>query len=162
MGEVSVTTRTAPIEVAVRSTAPVTLSLVSQAAQIALISSPGPEGAPGPSGPDPWLEPIQDIEASGALAINYALGKHVRLTLAGDVTSFAVSGWPVTNRIARLTLEILNSGDFGILAWPNGTIWQSGSVPEVTRGDGARDRIILSTTDAGATIYGDPVGFDYR
>ena len=162
MNEIAVISQTAPIEVAVRSSAPITLSLVSPQATVALISSPGPQGAKGDEGPDPWLEPIQDVIASGALSINYSLGKHVRLSLAGDVTSFAVIGWPAANRIARLTLEILNSGDFGILAWPTGTIWQSGSVPEITRGAGARDRIILSTTDAGATIYGDPVGFDYR
>jgi hypothetical protein len=159
MSEIAVVSRTVPIQVAVKSSAPVTLSLVSPSATVALVSSPGPVGAPGP---DPWLEPIQDISASGEVVIDYALGKHVRLTIAGDVTSFTVTGWPAVNRIARLTLEILNSGDFGILAWPNGAIWQSGSAPEITRGAGARDRIILSTSDAGATIYGDPVGFDYR
>ena len=162
MDQVSVKTQTAPIEVAVRSSAPVRLSLVSGQAQIALLSSPGPRGAQGEQGPDPWLEPIQNIAASGSLEINYSLGKHVHLTLTGDVTSFSVIGWPVANRIARLTLEILNSGDFGILAWPGQVLWQSGSTPEITRGAGARDRIILSTSDAGTTIYGDPVGFDYR
>ena len=123
---------------------------------------PGPQGAPGPEGPDPWLDPIQDITASGAVVIDYALGKHVRLNLSGDVTSFTVIGWPAPNRIARLTLEILNTGAFGILAWPPGTLWQAGSVAQITRGLGARDRIILSTTDAGTNIYADPIGFDYR
>lgn len=162
MQEIAVTTQTVPIEVAVRSSAPIALSLASPRAEIALVASPGPRGAQGDQGPDPWLEPIQNITASGALIIDYSLGKHVRLTLAGDVTSFAVTGWPAANRIARLTLEVLNGGNFGILAWPTGIIWQSGSVPEITQGAGARDRIILSTTDTGATIYGDPVGFDYR
>ena len=94
--------------------------------------------------------------------VDYALGKHVRLNLTGDVTSFSVINWPAPNRIARLTLEILNGGDFGILAWPPGILWQSGSVAQITRWAGARDRIILSTTDAGATLYADPIGFDYR
>jgi hypothetical protein len=153
MSSIRITTTAAPIKLELLSSEPAVATIVS---------SPGPEGAPGPSGPDPWLEPIQDIAASGAVEINYALGKHVRLTLTGNVSSLAVTGWPVANRIARLTLEILNEGNFGILAWPNGTIWQSGSVPEITQGAGARDRIILSTTDGGLTIYGDPVGFDYR
>ena len=143
--------------------APIRLTVLSSESVVArLAAMPGPQGAQGPEGPDPWLEPIQDLAAAGALTIDYRLGKHVRLTLAGDVTSFSVIGWPAPNRIARLTLEILNTGDFGILAWPSGTLWQSGSVAQITRGLGARDRIILSTTDAGATIYADPIGFDYR
>jgi hypothetical protein len=152
----------APIKVRTIASS-IKLTLISSEPAVAtLISSPGPQGVQGPSGPDPWLEPIQDINASGAVEINYALGKHVRLHLVGTVTQLSVSGWPIANRIARLTLEILNEGNFGILAWPNGTIWQSASVPEITQGAGARDRIILSTTDSGETIYGDPVGFDYR
>lgn len=162
MDEIAVVSQAVPIKVTVQSSAPVALSLVSPETLVVLTSSPGPRGAQGDPGPDPWLEPIQNISASGALVIDYSLGKHVRLSLAGDVTSFSIVGWPAANRIARLTLEVLNSGDFGILAWPNGTIWQSGSLPEITRGAGARDRIILSTSDTGAVIYGDPVGFDYR
>ena len=145
--------------------APNTLVLKSSqlaSARLSLVASPGPHGAQGPEGPDPWLEPIQDIDAAGTLVIDYALGKHVRLNLSGDVTALSVINWPAPNRIARLTLEIVNGGDFGILAWPSGTLWQTGSVAQITRGQGARDRIILSTTDAGTTLYADPIGFDYR
>jgi len=155
MPTIKVQTLAAPITLVLKSSQPAS-------ARLSLIASPGPQGAQGPEGPDPWLEPIQDIEAMGALIINYARGKHVRLNLIGDVTSFSVINWPPPNRIARLTLEILNGGDFGILAWPPGTLWQSGSVAQITRGEGARDRLILSTTDAGATLYADPIGFDYR
>lgn len=153
MSLIRITTTAAPIRLELLSSEPAAASIVS---------TPGPQGAAGEAGPDPWLEPVQDIAASGALVIDYALGKHVRLALGGNVTSFAVNNWPARDRIARLTLEIVNGGGFGILAWPDGTLWQSGSVPELTRGAGARDRIILSTTDGGTTIYGDPIGFDYR
>ena len=151
------------IRVASTASLPIRLSVLSSEPVVAKLAvMPGPQGAQGPEGPDPWLEPIQDLTASGSLIVDYALGKHVRLNLTGDVTSFSVIGWPASNRIARLTLEILNAGDFGILAWPPGTLWQAGSVAQITRGLSARDRIILSTTDAGATVYGDPIGFDYR
>ena len=151
------------IRVSSTASVPIRLSVLSSEPVVAKLSAmPGPQGVQGPKGPDPWLEPIQDLTASGPLIIDYALGKHVRLNLTGDVTSFSVIGWPVPGRIARLTLEIVNGGDFGILAWPPGTLWQTGSVAQITRGLGARDRIILSTTDAGTTLYADPIGFDYR
>ena len=155
MPTIKVQTLAVPITLVLRSSQPAS-------ARLSLVASPGPQGAQGPEGPDPWLEPIQDITASGAVVIDYAGGKHVRMNLTGDVTAFSIINWPPPNRIARLTLEILNAGDFGILAWPPGTLWQAGSVAQITRGLGARDRIILSTTDAGATVYGDPIGFDYR
>lgn len=155
MPTIKVQTLAAPITLVLKSSQPAS-------ARLSLIASPGPQGAQGPEGPDPWLEPIQDLTASGPLIVDYALGKHVRLVLTADVTAFSVINWPPPNRIARLTLEIVNVGDFGILAWPPGTLWQSGTAPDLTRGEGARDRLILSTTDAGATVYGDPVGFDYR
>lgn len=164
MATIRVQSSAAPITLEVKSTQPATarVTRANPLPAVAVAAMPGPQGAQGPAGPDPWLEPIQNIEAGGALVIDYSLGKHVRLTMTADITVFSVIGWPAPNRIARLTLEILNTGDFGILAWPEGTLWQSGSGPDITRGAGARDRIILSTTDAGASIYGDPVGFDYR
>ena len=136
--------------------------IASEPLQASIVSSPGPQGAQGPRGPDPWLDPVQDVTGSGAVLIDYAAGKHVRLKVAGNITSLSVVNWPPAGRIARLTLEILNDGNFNIGAWPVGTVWQDGSVPMITPGAGARDRFILSTTDAGATIFGDPVGFNYR
>jgi hypothetical protein len=121
----------------------------------------GSAGARGPAGPDPWLDQIQTLSGSGPFNLNYELGKHVVLTLTGNAT-ISIINWPPANTIARLTLEVINTGNFLITGWPAGTIWQSGSIPAITQGAGARDRIIFSTTDAGAVIYGDPIGFDYR
>jgi hypothetical protein len=162
--EIHVTTFAAPIELIVQSSEPATGIIVSAteaAAEISVVSGlPGLPGGVGPPGPDPWMEPVQHIDAAGDTQINYAAGKYVKLHVTADC-SLSVINWPVANRIARLTLEILNDG-FSILAWPAGTIWQNGSLPTPTATPGARDRIILSTTDGGLTIYGDPIGYDYR
>lgn len=112
-----------------------------------------PQGLRGPAGPDPWLDPVQVISAAGPLAINYALGKHVRLTLTGDVT-LSVTNWPPMDRIARLTLEIQNTGAFGI-TWPT-VLWPGGLEPTLTAS--GTDIVILSTTTAGAVVYGFPAG----
>jgi subtilisin family serine protease len=114
--------------------------------------------ATGPQGPDPWDEPIQEISASGALVINYSLGKHVVLTLTGNVTSLTVSNWPASQRVARLTLEILNNGAFTIQSWP-GVQWPDGVAPGQT--PSGKDMIILTTVNAGARTFGHLIGLNY-
>lgn len=122
----------------------------------------GPLGPQGPEGPDPWLAAVQDVSGQGTVGLIYTAGKHIRLTLLGDITQLNVTGWPIANRIARLTLEIINTGNFNILSWPAGSLWQGGIIVPITQGAGAKDRFVLSTTDAGSTIFVDAVGFDYR
>ncbi len=114
--------------------------------------------AAGPQGPDPWDEPVQIISASGALVIDYSLGKHVVLTLTGNVTSLTVSNWPAATTIARLTLEILNGGSFTIQSWP-GVLWPDGVAP--TQTPNGKDMIILTTVNAGARTFGHLVGLNY-
>lgn len=116
--------------------------------------------ARGPAGLDPWAEDIQQIaQGSGALVINYALGKHVVLTLNGNLTSVSIINWPVTNKVARLTLEILNSGAFNIASWPS-IKWPYAAPPAVT--PNGTDVYVITTVNAGARQLGHVVGQDYR
>lgn len=112
--------------------------------------------------PDPWLEPIQTIDASGDVVIDYSLGKHCVLNVIGDIDTISVTNWPVPGRIARLTLEFINTGPYGVTSWDSSIMWPGGAVPDITQGPNRRDRVILSTTDGGAVVYGDSIGFDYR
>lgn len=146
MTDIQIVTTAAPIRVENLSTVPASITL----------SATGPRG---PAGPDPWLDPVQNIAApGGSLLIDYALGKHVRLALNGN-TALAVTGWPGPNRIARLTLEITTSGAFGITEWPEGVMWQNGSAPEITAN--GRDMIVLTTTDGGSQIFGFIAGVNF-
>jgi hypothetical protein len=116
-------------------------------------------GPQGPPGPDPWLEPVQPLTATGAsLLIDYSAGKHVRLTLSSDVT-LAISNWPVADRIARLTLEIHSTGTFSI-TWPAEVKWPADAMPVLT--PSATDIIILTTTTSGSVIYGFPAGLSFN
>lgn len=117
-------------------------------------------GAQGPAGPDPWMDPVQHVFASGPITINYSLGKYVVLTLDSDAT-LSVSNWPIANRIARLTLDVRNQGSHS-LTFPIGVLWHQGQIPVNTPGLGSKDIFILSTTDGGATIFGHVVGLDFR
>jgi len=137
-------------------------SVPGVALRVERIGPRGRIGPEGPAGPDPWLAAVQDVSAQGGVTLVYSAGKHVRLTLLGNITSLSVEGWPVANRLARLTLETINTGNFNVLSWPAGSLWQGGIIMPLTQGAGAKDRFVLSTTDAGSTIFVDAVGFDYR
>lgn len=117
---------------------------------------PGPQGI---AGPDPWLEPIQDLTADGnGVDIDYSAGKHVRLTVTAN-DQISVANWPDADRIARLTLEIHCTGAFS-LDWPAEVKWPAGVAPELTPDE--VDVIILTTTTSGSVVYGFPAGIDMR
>lgn len=113
-------------------------------------------------GPDPWLEPAQEITVQGDVEIDYSLGKHCIVHVAGQITNLTVINWPASGRIARLTLEFINEGSYGIDNWDLAYLWPEGIMADLTPMPGGRDRIILSTTTGGQVVYCDSIGFDYR
>jgi hypothetical protein len=115
-------------------------------------------GYQGPPGPDPWLDPVQDLTAdSGTIAIDYELGKTVRLTLEAS-PSLTVTNWPEDDRIARLTLEIHNAGAYAI-NWPASVVWPDGIEPTLT--PNGTDVIVLTTTTGGNVVHGFPAGINF-
>jgi hypothetical protein len=110
-------------------------------------------GPQGPPGKDPWLDPVQVLSAAGALEIDYRLGKHVRLTVTGDL-AISVIGWPADPAVARLTLEIDNSAG-GAITLPAGHLTQSGNAIPLGTG---RHWVVLATSDGGATVFAAPAG----
>ena len=115
-------------------------------------------GVQGPIGPDGWQIPIQRIVAPGPnLTIDYSEGKHVSLTLTGNVTNFNVIGWPDEDHLARLTIEINNTGDFDIV-WPDWITWSYGDAFVLTKGAGTFDMIALTTVDGGPPVRGHIIG----
>jgi hypothetical protein len=106
--------------------------------------------------------PAPAVTSGTAVSIDRASGEMVRLSLTGTVASFAVTGWPASGILARLVLEIINTGAFNITSWPVGTLWSGGVPPTLTPGANKKDIVVLTTFDGGATIYGSIVGQDYR
>lgn len=121
----------------------------------------GRAGVQGPAGPDGWAEPIQLITTSGpSLVIDYSLGKHVVLQLQHDV-ALTVIGWPSADRLARLTIEVMQAGDHTI-TFPSAWLWSAGAIPDITPGAGSSDVLLFTTVDAGATVRGHVIGQAYQ
>lgn len=103
--------------------------------------------------------PTQPITASAAsLTVDYLLGTYAIISLQANVTTFAVSNWQAGEN--RLTLEIDNTGAFGI-TFPTGWLAVGGTAPTITSGAGKKDKIMLTTSDAGSTVFIDVVGQNY-
>ncbi len=135
--------------------------VIEQAApEIIEIVTEGPQGPTGDTGPDPWDEDIQEITHNqpGDLTIDYSLGKHVVLSLNDTVDALYVSNWPAAGKVARLTLEILNLGAHDISTYP-AVRWTGGLTPALTQS--SEDMLILTTSSAGARVYGHVIGLDY-
>lgn len=98
--------------------------------------------------------------ASGAQTIDFAQAESWRFSITGNV-QFTVVNWPPSNQLARVTIEITNTGAFNVTSWPSGTIWSGGSVPTVTTGSGSKDLFVLISFDGGSTVFGTIAGQNY-
>ncbi len=104
----------------------------------------------------------QTIASGGPVTIDYERGTFQMLTLAADIGAMNVVNWPAPGKTGRLVLQITNAGNLAINAWPAGTVWSAGNPPTITLGANKRDVVVLTTQDAGATIFGALVGQDYH
>jgi hypothetical protein len=101
------------------------------------------------------------VTANGATTIDWTAGELQTVTLTGNA-SFSVINWPATGALAKLVLQIKNTGAFNVTGWPSGTVWPGGVPPVITSGAGKTDVVVLMTPDAGATVLGSIVGQDYH
>lgn len=119
--------------------------------------------APGPAGPDPRDEPVQDLTVSGGtLEIDYSLGSYVILRITGNITSLKVTNWPISGQQGKLTIDVRNSGNYDIASYITDTglvAWPDGLPPALTAsGD---DMLMLTTVDAGTIVKGHIIGQNY-
>jgi Bacteriophage related domain of unknown function len=103
--------------------------------------------------------PIVTVAANGATAIDWTQGEVQKVTLQGNA-QLSIGSWPATG-LAKLVLDIHNTGAFNITSWPTGTVWPGGTVPTITSGAGKRDVIALMSLDGGTTVLGSVIGQNY-
>jgi hypothetical protein len=101
------------------------------------------------------------VVATGAITIPWTNGEFQNVSLTGNA-SISIGAWPAAGLFAKVVLTITNAGAFGIIGWPAGTIWASGTAPTITATAGAHDVIALMTSDGGTTVYGSIIGQNYH
>lgn len=144
----------APIRITLTGARPIAVELPASPVRVD-VRAVGPRG---PRGPDPWDDLCQVIEAaSGAVVLDYAAGKHVRIGLAGPV-SISFTGWPADRVVARMTLHVSSAGAFEI-TYPDEVVFPEGGPPSIT--PGGRDLVVFVTDDGGATVLGSAAGLNF-
>lgn len=107
------------------------------------------------------IDTPQVVATTADAVVDYAKGTFQQLILAANVTSLRVVNWPASGKAGRLILQVTNTGSFGVTGWQN-TEWAGGIAPAITQGAGKKDIVVLTTMTAGAEVFGNIVGQDYR
>lgn len=113
----------------------------------------------GPQGESGFAIPVETVNASGALELDYSVSKHYHVNVLGNITSVSIIGWPASGNFARLTAEFHNTGNFNIV-FPSAFYW-SGPVPTLTGGAGTEDWFAFTTSTGGTRVTGHYVGANY-
>lgn len=108
---------------------------------------------------------LQDYSIKGQLFtwtgtgdINVDNGNTIQIELEADTVLNPITGWPGVGEEGKVTLYVKQgSGPFNI-TWPAGILWTNGFTPELVSQAGRWDVFVLTTIDAGATIFGFHVG----
>jgi hypothetical protein len=95
----------------------------------------------------------------GIVSVNLDNGNVVQPTLTGNVTGITVTGWPPSGAEGKLVLYIGQGAvPYSVTGWPVAVKWLGGLEPVLGSIDGQVDVIVLTSIDAGATIYGFHIG----
>lgn len=95
---------------------------------------------------------------NGAILINMDNGNVFQPVLAGNVTGITLSGWPTAGTEGKVVLYIPQGATPYTVGWPGSIKWLGGITPQLTDQNGHVDIVVLTSVDAGATIYGFHVG----
>jgi hypothetical protein len=110
------------------------------------------------------MDTPQIVAGGGSVVIDYAKGTFQNLILAANVTALSIINWPRNSKTGRVILKVTNTGSYFIAAaaWPAGTEWVGGSAPTITVGAGSIDLLVLVSGSAGAEIFGNIAGQNYK
>ena len=100
------------------------------------------------------------VQSGGTVSIDIRNGQNLDFTLSANVTGIFISGWPTVSGITgRVRMRIVNAGSFTMTGWPAGTVWPNNTAPVIS--PNGTDIIELTSSNGGATIYGQVIGQAY-
>jgi hypothetical protein len=116
----------------------------------------GPTGATGAAGADGTAGEAT-VESHGTVTtgtetLDRSLSIVHSITAGGNFT-VAVSNWPASGTYGEVLIQLTNGGAYTI-TWPGAIVWltDDGNAPSLQ--SSGTDFIVLTSTDAGTTIYG--------
>lgn len=97
---------------------------------------------------------------SSTITLDLATARHFIVNLSANVTTTTLSNWPNLGALARVTVEIRNTGAF-TYAHPASVKWPSATAPSNTSGSGKIDMFVYLSADGGTTRTGHVLGLDF-
>jgi hypothetical protein len=108
------------------------------------------------------IESVDNVSAGGSVSLNYSTGPDFTLTLTSNATSFAITNWPSSGELAKVTVQVKQDATGSrTWAWPAGYKWAGGTAPTISSAANAIDEFVLWSRDGGATVYGATVGQEF-
>lgn len=96
---------------------------------------------------------------TGSADINVDFGNTVQAVMHTNTTLQPVTGWPGPGEEGKVTIYVQQAGGGPYrIDWPAGIHWVNGNTPDLSTFSDKWDVIILTTIDAGATVFGFHVG----
>lgn len=105
---------------------------------------------------------VATVNAStSTVTLDASTARHFIVNLSANVTTTTITNWPSNGALARITVELRNTGSF-TFAQPTGVLWPSltGS-PTNTSGNGKTDMFVYLSADGGTTKTGHVLGLDF-
>jgi hypothetical protein len=110
--------------------------------------------AAGAVGGESISEPVTALGASGAIAIDLALGDYFTTTLTGNMTGQTFSNPPAAGKAQTIMVAITQDGTGNrTAAWNAAIKWPGGVAGVLSTAAGAKDLLALTTFDQGTTYY---------
>lgn len=99
---------------------------------------------------------------TGAVALDFANGNHMTMTLTGNVTLSTIANPPPAGILGYIRIEATQNGTGGYtVTHPAAVSWPSNLAPVMTAGAGKKDIWVYTTTDGGVTYNGAVYGQAY-
>jgi hypothetical protein len=136
----------------------ISLNVVEQTIEItAEIAAPPSGVAPGVMLVDYSIK-AQVADVSGDYLANLDNGNSFQLTLIDDVDITDITGWPGTEEEGKATFYIIQGAGPFALSWPPSIQWVNSAHGAIGTVAGSTDVFVLTSLDAGSTIFGFHVG----
>jgi len=93
--------------------------------------------------------------SSGTLTLDYSTAQSFNVTLTENITTVTINNWPASGNYGEFVVEFTQDSTARTITYPAAVKWPGGAAHTMSSGNGAIDRVVLSTRNGGTTVFGE-------